>query len=133
MVYKNEFGVIPPLAQIIYGRMNLMTTKYCPLKRFKECGNCNKNSYYLKDDFGKFLIYHEGCITHIVNEKPLYLIDEIDEIQKYVKTLRIDFTVETKDEVIKIINDYNKKISGDNTKRFNKDLNTRGLFKREIL
>lgn len=131
--FVNKYNTVPPLCHVIYGRMNLMTTKYCPLKRYGECGKCKNNNYSLKDEFGEFIIYHTNCITHIINQKPLNLIDEIDEIKKYAQTLRIDFTIETKDEVKNIIEMYNKKISGDNTKRFNNSTDTRGLFKREIL
>ena len=131
--FKNKYGFVPPLVEIVYGKMNLMTTKYCPLKRYGECGKCKENTYSLKDDFGEFEIYHDNCITHIINKKPLNLIDDLDEIRKYVKTIRLDFTTESYDETIKIIEMYNKKISGDNTKRFDSNNNTRGLFKREIL
>ena len=113
--------------------MNLMTTKYCPLKRFGECGKCRENSYSLKDEFGEFIIYNDNCINHIINKKPLNLIDDLDEIKKYVSTLRLDFTVESKEETKNIIEAFKKKISGDDTKRFDSNNDTRGLFKREIL
>ena len=131
--FKEKFNITPPLAQIVYGRMNLMTTKYCPLKRYGECGKCRENSYSLKDEFGEFIIYNDNCINHIINKKPLNLIDDLDEIKKYVSTLRLDFTVESKEETKNIIEAFKKKISGDDTKRFDSNNDTRGLFKREIL
>ena len=131
--FVNKFSVTPPLAQIVYGRMNLMTTKYCPLKRYGECGKCRENTYSLKDEFGEFYLYNDNCINHIINKKPLNLIDDLEEIKKYVTTLRLDFTVESKEETSSIIESFKKKISGDSTKRFDSNNDTRGLFKREIL
>ena len=131
--FFKKYGFIPPLAYIVYGKMNLMTMKYCPLKRYGECGKCRNNTYTLKDEFGEFILYNDNCINHIVNKKPLNLIDDLDEIKKYIKTLRIDFTTENSDEVKSVIDMFNKKISGDNTKRFDSSNDTRGLFKREIL
>lgn len=122
------------LEMIIYGKQNLMTTKYCPLKRYGQCGECNKHHYSLNDDKGVFEIYHqEGCITHIINEKPLNLIDEAPYIQKYVKRLRLQFTNEPKEKIIEIVTNLRLKLQGDNTSFFNSKTDTRGYFKREII
>ena len=131
--FVKKYNFIPPLAYIVYGRMNLMTMKYCPLKRYNECGNCKNNTYTLKDEFGEFILYNDDCINHIVNKKPVNLIDDLDNIREYIKTLRIDFTTENSDEVKQIVEMFNKKISGDSTKRFDSSNDTRGLYKREIL
>lgn len=122
------------LEMIIYGKQNLMTTKYCPLKRYGQCGECNKHHYSLNDDKGVFEIYHqEGCITHIINEKPLNLIDEAHYIQKYVKRLRLQFTNEPREKIIEIVTNLRLKLQGDKTSFFNSKTDTRGYFKREII
>ena len=131
--FNKKYGYMPPLEIVAYGRQNLMTTKYCPLKRFKQCGICNNSNYYLADKVAKFPIYHTGCITHIINDKPLNLIDDLDYITKYVKKIRLDFTIESKDEVIKIVNEYKDKLNGSNKNYFDSKNNTRGYFKRPIL
>lgn len=122
------------LEMIIYGKQNLMTTKYCPLKRYGQCGDCNNHLYSLKDDKGSFEIYHqEKCITHIINEKPINLIDEALYIQKYVKRLRLQFTNESPKEIIEIVNKLRRKLNGDKESLFNSNTDTRGYFKREII
>ena len=130
--YKKKYDTIAPLEMVVYGHQNLMTTKYCPLKKFGECGSCNKNTYYLKDDFAKFYLYHDKCITHIINEKPLCLVEEIDKITPYVKKIRLDFTIEDYNETIRITNRFINKLNGVDEK-FDSKLETRGYFKREIL
>ena len=109
-----------------------MTTKYCPLKKHGECGDCNNHEYYLKDDFAKFPIYHEGCITHIINDKPLSLVDDLDKLLPLTKKIRLDFTIESKDEVKDIVNKFKAALNGKKN-QFDKELNTRGYFKRPIL
>ena len=124
----------PNLEMIIYGKENLMTTKYCPLKRYGQCGECNKHRYSLNDDKGVFEIYHqEGCISHIINEKPINLIDEAPYIQKYVKRLRLQFTNESKEEIENIVAKLRCKLAGDKTSFFNSKTDTRGYFKREVI
>lgn len=124
----------PNLEMIIYGKENLMTTKYCPLKRYGQCGECNKHRYSLNDDKGVFEIYHqEGCISHIINEKPINLIDEAPYIQKYVKRLRLQFTNESKEEIENIVAKLRCKLAGDKTSFFNPKTDTRGYFKREVI
>ena len=131
--YKNQYGNNPNLEIIVYGKQNLMTLKYCPLRRYGECGKCNQNKYEISDDIAKFGIYHDGCITHIVNEKPLNLIDDLDNIFKLTSRIRLQFTTESYDDVIRIVNEFKDKIKNPNKSYFNKETDTRGYFKREIL
>ncbi len=130
--FKNKYKFNPPLEMVCYGKENLMTLKYCPLKKHGECGKCNLHTYYLKDEFGKFPLYHDGCITHIINDKALNLVDDLDKITPLIKRIRLDFTTESKDDVIKIVNEYKNALKGVKN-QFDKETNTRGYFKRPIL
>ncbi len=132
--YKSKYGNNPNLEVVVYGRQNLMTLKYCPLKRYGECGKCNENTYEIADEKAKFGIYHDGCITHIVNEKPLNLIDDLANILNITSRIRLQFTTESYDEVIKIVNEFKEKLKNPKSgKYFNSNTDTRGYFKREIL
>ena len=130
--FKNKYGFNAPIEIVAYGRENLMTTKYCPLKKHGECGNCNKHQYYLKDEYAKFPIYHEGCITHIINDKPLNLVDDLDKLLPLTNKIRLDFTIESKDEVKEVINKFKNALNGKKN-QFDKENDTRGYFKRPIL
>ena len=132
--YKKKFNEIPPLEIITYGHQNLMTMKYCPLKRYGECGKCrNNNKYTLKDEYGEFYLYNVDCINHIINGKPLNLIDDLNEITKYTNRIRLQFTIESKEEIVRIVNNYKEKINGSSKKYFDSKNETRGYFKRPIL
>ena len=133
--YINKYNTKPNIEIIVYGHQKLMTLKYCMLKRYNECAKCDKHFYYLKDDKNKFLTSRNNCITSIYNEKALNLIDELDTIKKYTNRIRLQFSIENYDEVLKIINNYKEKLYNINTNKlyFDKDKETRGYFKREIL
>ena len=133
--YIKKFNSNPNLEITIYGRQNLMTTKYCPLRRYKECGKCNEHFYEIADEKAKFPLYHVGCITHILNEKPTNLIDNINDIRPFTNRFRLSFTIESSSEVLNIINMAKAKINNKNNKEkyFDSNSNTRGYFKRDIL
>ena len=111
-----------------------MTMKYCPLKRYNECGKCKNNNYSLDDGYAKFPIIHEGCITHIINSKPTNLIDDLKEISKYTNRFRLSFTNESYEETKEIIKKFKDKIfNNSNKKYFDSKNDTRAYYKREIL
>ena len=115
--YKKNDGY-PALEMIVYGKAPLMFTKYCPLEKMDLCGKCRTNSYELKDEYGSFpIISHDDCTTTILNDKTMNLLDEIGDI-KGIEAFRLSFTVESKDEVVKIFNRASGKLNGAINKRF---------------
>ena len=132
--YKDKTGGYPNLEMIVYGRAPMMFTNYCPLKVYGQCGKCKKNSYLLKEEYGEFpIISHDDCTTTILNGKILNLINDIDRLN-HINTLRINLTLETYDESMKIIKAFLNKINGlDTDFKFNNETDTRGHFNKEIL
>ena len=93
---------------IIYGKMELMIMKYCPLKELlNNCSVCktNKNKYYLQDRLGyKYRIIHNNCLTHIMHYKNIDYINNIkDYIDMGIKNYRIELLDETQIEVQKLL------------------------------
>lgn len=133
--YKDKYKEYPNCDLIIYGRQNLMTTKYCPIKHLGKCPSCKENKYSLIDDSGEFPLIHEGCITHILNGKPLNIIDELHLYYDYANRFRLQFTTESYDECVEIIKNAQYKLNhlDEKTDFFKKDSETRGYFKRPIL
>ena len=131
--YKLKYKENPNVEITVYGHQNLMTLKYCPLKRYNECGKCQNHKYDLEDSYSKFPTSRKNCITHIYNDKALNLIDDLNIITKYTQRLRLQFTIETYEETREIIKEFKEKLKGSPRSYFNKDKNTRGYFKREIL
>lgn len=131
--YEKNDGY-PALEMIVYGRAPMMFSKYCPLKKMNQCGSCKTRSYELKDEHGTFpIITHDDCTTTILNGKILNLLDEVQNIEG-VEAFRLNFTVESKEQVIKTINMAMKKLkSKDSQIIFNKETDTRGHFNKEIM
>ena len=129
---KNEG--YPALEMVVYGRAPLMFTKYCPLKKMGQCGVCREKTYEIKDEYGSFpVIPHEDHTVTILNGKILNLLDEMPEIDG-IEAFRLNFTIESKDEVAKIVSEAQKKLDGTSKKSlFNKDTDTRGHFNKEII
>ncbi|MDD3349382.1 MAG: DUF3656 domain-containing protein [Eubacteriales bacterium] len=132
--YYEENEGYPALEMIVYGRAPMLFTKYCPLKKMNQCDVCKKNSYELKDEHGTFpIICHDDCTTTILNGKTLNLLDELPSING-IEAFRLNFTVESKEQVVKTINKALDKLNGGADKAvFNKETDTRGHFNKEIL
>lgn len=132
--YHEKNDGYPALEMIVYGRALMLYTKYCPLERMDQCGACKSTNYELKDDQGSFpVITHDDCSTTILNGKILNLLDELHNI-KGVEAFRLNFTIESEEEVRKIIMQAQGKLKGDLlTSVFNKETDTRGHFNKEIL
>ena len=128
--FYNETSTMPNLEMIVYGKATMMFTTYCPLKVLNQCGQCKKNKYILKDEYGEFpIISNSDCTTTILNGKTLNLIDDIDKING-VNTFRIQLTTEDYNESIKIIKAFQNKINNEEYDlHFNKETDTRGHFK----
>jgi len=104
-IMKNKYNV----ELFIYGKVELMIMKYCPLKiNLNNCSVCkdNKSKYYLSDkDNNKYRILNNNCITSIMHYKNTDLIDDINKYKELnIYNYRIDLLDETKEEVEKIIN-----------------------------
>lgn len=124
----------PSLEMIVYGRAPLLFTKYCPLKKMGQCSLCRKNSYEIKDEYGTFpVLPSEDCAVTILNGKILNLMDEMPYI-KGVEAFRLNFTIEDKNEVTRVIKEAKNKLSGTSDKLlFNQETDTRGHYNKEII
>ena len=132
--YVKQNDGLPNLEMIVYGKAHLLFTKYCPLKKFNLCGKCKDNKYIIKDEYGEFpIISHKDCTTTIINGKTLNLIDELETINN-INVFRLQFTTESKQECIDVINMFKHKLNTlEKTNLFNNETDTRGHFKKEIL
>ena len=71
---------------IIYGRIELMIMKYCPLKKcLNYCKYCQNShdKFALEDKFGnKYPLLRKNCYTTIMHSKTLNIIDTIASYKK---------------------------------------------------
>jgi putative protease len=132
--YHAENDGAPALEMIVYGRAPMMFTKYCPLKKMNQCGECKTKRYEIKDEHGSFpIITHDDCTVTILNGKTLNLLDELSGI-KGIQAFRLNFTVETKEQVMDTIKNATSKLNGkSNQTVFNQETDTRGHFNKEIM
>jgi putative protease len=108
-LFVDTFGYLPRLELQVYGRHDLMISKYCPIaKTFKtnqDCHLCEKNQYYLEDRLKqKYPLVHDGnCHLRILHAKTLNLLDYANELQKHRITCRIHLTTEDEKETRNIL------------------------------
>ena len=137
--YEEANGGRPALEMVVYGRAPLLFTKYCPLKKAGLCGTCQKKSYEIRDEYGSFpILSHEdlannNCATTILNGKVLNLLDEMPTIEG-VEAFRLNFTLESAEEVTGVLKAAQKKLNGTlNKQLFNPETDTRGHYNKEII
>ena len=96
---------------LIYGRVELMVMKYCPMnmiinKDNKECNLCYKNKYSLKDkDNNIYPILTKNHLVHILDSNNINLLDNINKLINYgFSSFRIDLYDEKETDILTIIN-----------------------------
>ncbi|MBE6150383.1 MAG: U32 family peptidase [Firmicutes bacterium] len=103
---------------IIYGTIELMIMKYCPLKMLEnnDNNNCNlcsrNNKYYLKDQNNfKYPVLNTKHYTHIMHKEPINNIKDIKLcLEKGINNFRVDLLYETKQEIENIIKEIKKEL-----------------------
>lgn len=106
-----RYGGNAVFEQIVYGRTELMISKYCPISKVmganqKNCHLCEHSDYSLKDrmDFEFPLLNDGDCNIRVLNPKPLCLIDHLDFFRDSgISRVRMEFTVESGKETESVI------------------------------
>lgn len=109
-VKKYEFN--PPLYYQIYGHIELMLLKSCPIasnKKFENigCNLCHSDQYYFEDRTKvKYpLLGDENCLTRVYSDKPISLFDKLDRIKKDF-SIYMAFTIENEEMTKNILDMY---------------------------
>ena len=137
--YKKRNSTNPKVSLPLYGKVDLMIMKSCPISNMyglnkDHCNLCKKNKYYLKDrmnlDFD--MIQDENCTTRILNSHTLYLLDKLNEIKDMnISSGVIYFTTENKYETKRICEDSFNKMNTYNSSIPLENI-TRGHFLKKI-
>ena len=108
--YKNRYDCLPNVEMLVYGKLELMLMKYCPIKylvnKNEKCISCLNNKYYLDDKKGnKFRILTDNI--HNIRVLDYQNVDFIGDIE-YLKNIgvtnfRIDLLDETENEIDEIL------------------------------
>lgn len=121
--FKQEQGFNPFVAQVVYGYMDAMLLKHCPIAkandiRVKHCDECRRHTYQLVDRMGyqfPFVTYQD-CHVRLLNSKRNVLYHQIPVLLALgIKELRLDFTIESKEETKTVIQVYQQKLKDDSS------------------
>lgn len=98
-----------PRGILAYGRTAVMLTRNCPIKNGMDCKTC-KGEQSLTDRKGiKFPVRCNNGCSEILNSRPIYLADKLSEV-KNIDFLLLNFAVESKEKVKKIIHSYDAEL-----------------------
>lgn len=105
-----KLNKVLPTGAIVYGRAAMMKTVVCPVKAAnKKCEKPNCKAYLKDRKNEKFPVACNGMTTFILNSKPIYMADKLNDLQNAgTKTVLLHFTVEEKEECRKIIEAFKK-------------------------
>ena len=94
----------------VYGRVELMIMKYCPMnmlinKNNKKCNLCDTNKYYLKDiNDDIYPLVNEKHLTHILDSKNIDLINDLATYIGYgFRSFRLDLFDEDEFTIKKLV------------------------------
>ena len=101
---------------VVYGYAPMMISEYCPMgvlvrncKKDKRCAECRKDKYMLEDQKGRQfrLSQSEFCRTTIYNSEPTIMLENLEDVAETgVDFFRLDFSLETPEEVREIAKAY---------------------------
>lgn len=103
--YKKLFNRTPNLEMEVYGRYELMHLKY---RLGLKDDDFNNNVNLVDRKNFSFPLLLEGGYVKILNSKRLHLIDYFDEILNLNISPIFNFTIESKDEVMQVLDIYLK-------------------------
>lgn len=111
--YKSRYKSNPNVEVLVYGRLELMIMKYCPVRYFDKCTkasfNCIDSKFYLDDRNGhKFRLF--GDYSHFMRVIDCNFVDKLDDVS-YLKSIgvtnfRIDLLDEEESEIDEILNRF---------------------------
>ncbi len=117
--FQESFHCLPNVSTVLYGKTEVMLSKYCPITTHDgsgklNCNLCENNNYYLADESGGFyrLVRDGDCNIKILNKQADSLFRKVDEFYKLkITNFRLNFTNESKKETKEIILKFKQKLS----------------------
>ncbi len=112
--FKKEHQKNPPLETVIYGRIELMIMKHCPvstaLVKSGPCSLCKQNKYALIDrNQKKYPLIMECPYTHIFHhEIENHLQDIPFYLEKGIKNFRVELFDEKEEEITHLLSELKK-------------------------
>ena len=107
--YLDDY-ILDKVELIIYGTIENMITKSCPIKELGICPCKKEDIYYLEDiNKNRYRVLHNNCLTHIMHYKKINYIDNISYYKNLgIRSYRLELLDESYDEVIRLIDEIRK-------------------------
>ena len=107
--YLDDY-ILDKVELIIYGTIENMITKSCPIKELGICPCKKEDIYYLEDiNKNRYRVFHNNCLTHIMHYKKINYIDNISYYKNLgIRSYRLELLDESYEEVIRLINEIRK-------------------------
>lgn len=126
-----------PFELVIYGRGVAMVSRQCVWKTAYGCTPKNGRQLVLQDERGaEFPVQTccAGCYNRIYNSAPLSLLPYLEQGKRLrPSALRMEFTLEKGDEVLRLLEAYARPSGGGNAEGAAQQEETRGHFRRGVL
>ena len=102
-----------PTEIICYGRLPAMLIENCIIKSHYRCAK-EGGAFSLSDRKGEtFPVICDNCRNVVLNSVPIYMADKLSDLLSLgVDTLRLNFTIETKEETERVIKAYQQAMEG---------------------
>ena len=107
--YLDDY-ILDKVELIIYGTIENMITKSCPIRELGICP-CRKDDIYYLEDINKnrYRVLHKNCLTHIMHYKKINFLDNIDYYKRIgVRSYRLELLDESYNDVIKLVSEIRK-------------------------
>lgn len=112
--YKQRHNKAPNVGYVIYGKLDMMIMRSCPIGTFYNntnirCNRCKNHHYELVDRIGEHytLISDNSCNIRVILNKPIYLLDKMKELKNIgVNVGYLLFTDEEKEKVSELLTNY---------------------------
>jgi len=116
--YIKDYDAYPNLSVLIYGSIDSMITKHCPITKIKgvnklHCNLCKKHEYVITDPLNNknYLVNDGLCNIKLISDKKINMIDQLEKF-KYARIsyVRTDFFRETAEEMQQLIQRIKQKL-----------------------
>ena len=103
--YLDDY-ILDKVEIIIYGTIENMLTKSCPIKELNICPCKEEDIYYLEDiNKNRYRVLHNNCLTHIMHHKKINYLDNINYYKNLgIRSYRLELLDETYNEVVELMN-----------------------------
>ena len=107
--YLDDY-ILDKVELIIYGTIENMITKSCPIKELGICPCKKEDIYYLEDiNKNRYRVLHNNCLTHIMHYKKINYIDNISYYKNLgIRSYRLELLDESYNDVIRLVSEIRK-------------------------